>query len=113
MTVNCAGDHRNDAAGRADMELGGLRPEGIPRRALGILDADRQGTCGAGRPHAAMFSAERARAGPGSDLFRLGLPVQLERDVAAVAGSRNEHGGSPVGLPKFNYCLGRDIRRHR
>ena len=102
VAVNCAGDDWHDAAVGADMKLGGLRPEGICRDVLGILDADRERARRTGSPHATMLDAERARAGPGRDFLRLGLPVQLEGDVAAMAGARNQHGGSPLVLPTPN-----------
>jgi hypothetical protein len=102
VAVNCAGDDWHDAALGADMKLGGLRPEGICRNLLGILDADRERARRTGSPHTTMLDAERARASPGRDFLRLRLPVQLEGDIAAMAVARNQHGGSALVLPTPN-----------
>ena len=102
LAINCAGDDWHDAAVGADVKLGGLRPEDICRDALGILDSDCQRARRTGSPHAPMLDTERARAGPGRDFLRLRLPVQLEGDVAAMAGARNQHGGSPLVLPTLD-----------
>ena len=40
MTVDGACDHGNDAAVRTNMKLSSLRPEGIDRDLLGVLDVD-------------------------------------------------------------------------
>lgn len=76
------------------MEVRRLRAEHVLAHLGRILDAHLEGACRAGRPHAAVFGAERAGARPGRNLRGLRLPVEREGNVAAVAASVDEHGGS-------------------
>ena len=91
VAADLAGDNRNDAACRADMKLGRPGAEAVPRH--GRRCPNRYGECTswARRPNTAMLRAEGARAGARRDLFGIGLPVELERNVSAVAASRDEH----------------------
>ena len=78
MAVNAAGDDRDDAAARANMELRGPRAEFVPGCERWILDDYLQSSARVGSPHAAMFRAKAAAAGPCLDFRRIGEPGERE-----------------------------------
>ena len=67
------------------------RAEFVTRHARRIGDCDAQAGPGVRRPHAAVLRAERAVAGARRDDARIGGPVQLEGDVAAMALAGDQH----------------------
>src|SRR5258706_5816917 len=91
MPVDAAGDHRHDAASRADLELRGLGAECVLRHLRGIFHHDLESAAWIGSPHAAVLGAERAGAGAGGNLDRVRIPGEGEGDVAAVALAVDQH----------------------
>ena len=95
-SVDLAGDHRHHSALRTDVEQRGSRSEGIVRHAGRISHRDSEITGRAGSPHATMLGAEGARAGACGNRRRVGAPIELERDIPAMAASRYEHTTPPL-----------------
>src|SRR5215471_4955820 len=91
MIVDEARDQRHDAASSTDVELCRLRSELVLRHPRRIGDRDLERGFRIGRPHAAMLATERAGARARRYARRLRLPVECERNVAAVTASANEH----------------------
>src|SRR5438094_3248564 len=90
-----ARDHRDDAAARADVELGRPGAEGVPGNERGLADRDPERPHGAGSPEAAVLQTERAAAGARRNFRGLRPPVETERDVAAVAAPGDAHSTLP------------------
>ena len=89
--VDGARDHRHDATVPAYMELRRPGAEDIDRDAIRVLEVHRERARGTRRPDATVLGAERAAAGARRDFGGLGLPVERERDVPAMARSVNQH----------------------
>src|SRR5205823_1590465 len=77
------------AASRAHVKLRRSRAVFVMRDELGLRDGHHERARGVRRPHATVLDAEGAAARARRDRHRSGLPGQLERDVAAVAGAAN------------------------
>src|SRR5918992_3490488 len=91
MPVDAARHHRDDAATRADVELGRARAERVARYRSGILDEHFERALRVRGPHAVVLGAERAAASARWDSLRVRLPRERERDVPAVAFAANQH----------------------
>ena len=73
------------------MKGGSTRSEGVLRHERGITDSDRQPGFWVGCPDTTVLDAERATARARRDVRRVSFPVEVERDIAAVAFAMNEH----------------------
>src|SRR5439155_11209188 len=93
MVSDLAGNHRHGAAARADVKRRGPGPEGVLRHQRGITNTDREPGLWARSPDAAVLDAERTTARARRNLWRVSLPFELERDIAAVAFTGDEHVG--------------------
>src|SRR5512143_612569 len=94
LSVDLAGNDRDDTTLRANVELSRLRAEDISRDVRWIGNCHSKLASRARSPHASVFGAEGARAGARRNLDWLGFPQQLERNVSAVAASGDEQGRS-------------------
>ena len=103
-TCNPTGDNRGDSTRGADVKSGRLCTEAVRGHSRGILDGHLQRARRAGGPNAAVLGAERASAGASRDLQRSGYPVQLERDISAVAVSADQHGRMETSGSEASQC---------
>src|SRR5262245_6128517 len=89
--VDLAGDHRHAATASTDVKDRGGGAKGVMRN-QGWL-ADRDDECGRriGGPDAAVLDAESAATRASRDTGRLGLPIESEGEIAAMAATVNAH----------------------
>src|SRR5215475_7124386 len=93
-----AGHQRHGPAGRADVERGGPRSESVVRHPRAVANEDRKPGARVRRPHAAMLEAERTAAGARRNRGRIARPFQVERYVAAMALSADQHSTTGVAF---------------
>src|SRR5438067_2455539 len=100
VTLDVARDDRDDAATGADVEVGGPRAELVWPSLRRIAHRHHEHATRVGGPHAAMLGAERAVARARRNLGGFRLPLERERDIAAVAATVDEHARSPCGCDR-------------
>ncbi len=91
MVRDLAGHQRHGAAPRADVKRGGPSPKNVLRYERGITNSDRQPGIGVRSPDSSVLHAERTTTHARRNLGRVSLPFELERDIAAVAFTVDEH----------------------
>ncbi len=91
MVCDLAGDQWHGAAPRADVKRGSPGPEGVLRYERGITNSDRKPSFWVRSPDAAVLDTEGATARARGNLGRVSFPFELERDIAAVAFTIDEH----------------------
>ena len=112
--IRIAGDNarsdRHRSARGADVKVCRLRTEGVLTQAGGVGYFDQEASSWARRPDIAVLLAEPTATSSGRHLDRFGLPVELELDVATVAGAVNEHSESTVLVVTPNEAVEKSLR---
>lgn len=91
MICDLADNQRHGAAPRADVKRGSPSSEGLLRHERGITNRDCQRGGWVGCPDATVLDAEGTTARTRRNLGRVSFPFELERDIAAVAFTSDEH----------------------